>query len=271
MLGSPNGVRAVECPLAHQDRHRSGDRGLGWPGNGQTGAKKNELKPWLKKQWCIPPEHNAEFVFHMEDVLEVYQRPYDPKRPQICLDEGSKQLLAETRERLPMRKGKPECYDYEYEREGTASLFLATEPLVGKRLVAVTERRTRLDWAQFVRDLIQVHYPEAEQIVLVMDQLNTHGPASFYEAFPAEEARRLTEKVEIHYTPKHGSWLNMAEIELSVLARQCLGVRLSSRAELQQRVAAWQKQRNQAQATINWRFKTTDARFKLKRLYPTFD
>jgi hypothetical protein len=207
----------------------------------------------------------------MEDVLEVYQRPYDPKRPQICMDEGSKQLLADTRERLPMQKGKPERYDYEYEREGTVSLFIAAEPLTGKRAVAVTERRTRLDWAQFVRDLIQVQYPEAEKIVLVMDQLNTHSPSSFYEAFPAEEARRLTEKLEIHYTPKHGSWLNMAEIELAVLARQCLGERVSDRQALCQRVWAWQEQRNQAKAKINWRFKTADARIKLKRLYPTFD
>lgn len=207
----------------------------------------------------------------MEDVLEVYQRSYDPKRPQVCMDEGSKQLLADTRKRLPMQKGQPERYDYEYEREGTVSLFIATEPLTGKRAVAVTERRTRLDWAQFVRDLIQVQYPEAEKIVLVMDQLNTHSPSSFYEAFPAEEARRLTEKLEIHYTPKHGSWLNMAEIELAILARQCLGERVSDRQELSQRVATWQEQRNQAQAKINWRFKTADARIKLKRLYPTFD
>jgi transposase len=185
------------------------------------------------------------------------------------MDEGSKQLLADTRERLPMQKGKPERYDYEDEREGTVSLFIATEPLTGKRLIAVTQRRTRLDWAQFVRDLIEVRYPEAEKIVLVMDQLNTHSPASFYEAFPAEEARRLTEKLEIHFTPKHGSWLNMAEIELSVLARQWLGERVSSPEELHQRVAAWQEQRNQAK--INWRFKTADARIKLKRLYPTFD
>lgn len=207
----------------------------------------------------------------MEDVLEVYQRPYDPKRPQVCMDEGSKQLLADTRERFPMRKGKPERYDYEYEREGTANLFIATEPLAGKRVVAVTARRTRVDWAHFVRDLIQVQYPEAEKIVLVMDQLNTHTPASLYEAFPAQEARCLAEKLEIHATPKHGSWLNMAEIELSVLARQCLGERIADRQELLQRVSVWQDQRNQAQAKINWRFNTADARIKLKRLYPSFD
>jgi hypothetical protein len=207
----------------------------------------------------------------MEDMLDMYQRTYGPKRPQVCLDEGSKQLLADTRERLALQKGKPERYDYEYERGGTANLFIASEPLTGKRVIAVTERRTRKDWAHFVRDLIQVHYPTAEKIVLVMDQLNTHRPASFYEAFEAEVARQLTEKLEIHYTPKHGSWLNMAEIELSVLARQCLGERVSSREELEQRVAAWQEQRNQAASQINWRFKTADARIKLKRLYPTFD
>jgi DDE superfamily endonuclease len=207
----------------------------------------------------------------MEDVLCVYQRPYDPKRPQICLDEGSKQLLADTRSRLPMKPKAAERYDYEYERHGTANLFLATEPLIGKRTVTVTERRTKKDWAHFVRDLIQVQYPQAERIVLVMDQLNTHTPASFYEAFPAEEARQLSEKLEIHYTPKHGSWLNMAEIELSVLARQCLGERIASREELQQRVLAWHNQRNQAVSKINWRFSTADARIKLKRLYPTFD
>jgi hypothetical protein len=207
----------------------------------------------------------------MEDVLCVYQRPYDPKRPQICLDEGSKQLLADTRSRLPMKPKAAERYDYEYERHGTANLFLATEPLTGKRTVTVTERRTKKDWAHFVRDLIQVQYPQAERIVLVMDQLNTHTPASFYEAFPAEEARQLSEKLEIHYTPKHGRWLNMAEIELSVLARQCLGERIASREELQQRVLAWHNQRNQAVSKINWRFSTADARIKLKRLYPTFD
>nr|WP_201390406.1 IS630 family transposase [Ktedonobacter sp. SOSP1-85] len=233
--------------------------------------KKNVLKPWLKKQWCIPPEQNAECVYHMEDVLEVYQRPYDPKRPQVCMDEASKQLLADTRERLPLQKGKPERYDYEYEREGTANLFIATEPLTGRRVVAVTERRTRVDWAHFVRDLIEVQYPDAEKIVFVMDNLNTHTPASLYEAFPAQEARRLAEKVEIHWTPKHGSWLNMAEIELSVLARQCLGERIAGKQELCQRVSAWQDQRNQAQMKINWRFTTADARIKLKRLYPSFD
>lgn len=198
--------------------------------------KANELKPWLKECWCIPPKANAEFVYHMEDVLEVYTRPSDARFPQVCLDEGSKQLLAETRESLPMKPGKPERFDYEYEREGTCSLFVACEPLTGKRVVQVREQRTRADWAQFVRELIEVHYPEAEKIVLVLDNLNTHTPASFYEVFAPEEAWRLSQKLEVHYTPKHGSWLNMAEIELSVLARQCLNRRLPSIQEVRQQV-----------------------------------
>lgn len=233
--------------------------------------RSNKLKPWLKEHWCIPPKANDEFVYHMEDVLEVYTRPYDARFPQICLDEGSKQLLAETRDPLPVKPGEPKREDYEYEREGTCSLFLASEPLSGKRVVQVRERRTRADWAEFVRELIEVHYPEAEKIVLVLDNLNTHTPASFYEVFAPEEAWRLSQKLEVHYTPKHGSWLNMAEIELSVLARQCLNRRLSTLEEVSQQVDAWQQERNHAQATINWRFTAADARIKLKRLYPTIE
>lgn len=233
--------------------------------------KKNELKPWLKKQWCIPPKANGAFVYPMEDVLEVYQRPYDERFPQICLDEGCKQLLADTRERLPMQPGKPECYDYEYEREGVCSLFLACEPLSGKRFLKVSPQRTKRDWAHFVKELIDVQYPHAEKLVLVMDNLNTHTPSSFYEAFEPEEAWRLAQKVEIHSTPVHGSWLNMAEIELSILARQALSERLKSLEVVEQQVQAWKRQRDQAQMTINWRFTTADARIKLKRLYPSFN
>jgi hypothetical protein len=224
----------------------------------------------LKKRWCIPPAANAEFVYHMEDVLAVYQRPYDARFPLVCMDEGCKQLLADTRKPLPMQPGQPECSDYEYEREGVCSLFLACEALAGKRFLRVSPRRTKVDWAHFVKELIDVHYPQAEKIVLVMDNLNTHTPSSFYEAFAPEEAWRLTQKLEIHYTPAHGSWLNMAEIELSVLARQCLAERMKSIEVVQQQVQAWQQQRDQAQATINWRFTTADARIKLKRLYPSF-
>lgn len=205
----------------------------------------------------------------MEDVLDVYHRPYDPRFPQICMDEGSKQLLSNQREGEPMQQGKPERYDNEYERHGTMSVFVAVEPLGGKRLLQVSKRRTKKDWALFMRDLIDVHYPDAEKIVLVMDNLNTHSPSSFYEVFEPAEARRLTEKLEIHFTPKHGSWLNMAEIELSVLARQCLAGRIPSFEQAQQRVDAWQQQRDQAHATIDWRFTTADARIKLTHLYPT--
>ena len=225
--------------------------------------------PWLKKQWCLPPKANSEFVFHMEDVLAVYKRPYDPRFPQVCLDELSKQLLKDKRERLPKRPGYVEKYDSEYEREGVCQIFVASEPLVGKRSVQVREQRTKKDWAEFVRALIDVHYPQAEKIVLVMDNLNTHSPASFYEAFEPAEAWRLSQKLEVHATPVHGSWLNIAEIELSVLARQCLAERMPSIQVVQEQVSAWQQQRNHAQATINWRFTAEDARIKLKRLYPS--
>lgn len=208
---------------------------------------------------------------HMEDVLEVYKRPYDLRYPQICMDEGSKQLLAETREPIPMKEGKPKREDYEYEREGTCSLFVACEPLAGKRYLKVTKQRTKKDWALFMQEVIDMHYWEAEKIILVMDNLNTHVLSSFYEAFDAPTARRLVEKVEIHYTPKHGSWLNMAEIELSILARQCLSDRMPSREFVETQVSAWQTERNQAQIHINWRFTTEEARIKLKRLYPSLE
>src|SRR6266496_2876311 len=233
--------------------------------------QQNELKPWLNKQWCIPPKSNAEFVCQMEEVLAVYTRPYDERRPQVCVDETSKQLISETRVPLPMQPGQPACYDYEYERHGTCNLFVACEPLVGQRYLSVTEHRTKADFAQFIRDLVEGHYPSAEKIILVLDNLNTHTPAALYEAFPAAQARRLVEKLEIHYTPKHGSWLNMAEIELSVLSRQCLDRRIGKQAELEREVAAWQTKRNALLARINWRFTTADARIKLRRLYPRLE
>src|SRR6266571_5449162 len=198
--------------------------------------QQNELKPWLNKQWCIPPKSNAEFVCQMEEVLAVYTRPYDERRPQVCVDETSKQLISETRVPLPMQPGQPECSDYEYERQGTCNLFVACEPLAGKRYVQVTQQRTKADFARFMRDLVDVYYPAAEKIVLVMDNLNTHTPAALYEVFEPAEARRLVEKLESHYTPKHGSWLNMAEIEFSVLSRQCLDRRIGKQAELEQEV-----------------------------------
>ena len=205
----------------------------------------------------------------MEEVLDVYHRPYDPQRPQVCLDETSKALHQHAREPVPVAPGQPAREDYEYIRHGTANLFLWFEPLAGKRGVKVTERRARVDWAELIRELVDEHYPEAETIVLVMDNLNTHTLGSLYEAFPPEEARRIAEKLEIHYTPKHGSWLNMAEIELSVLARQCLSQRLPCRAELEAEVTAWAAARNARAAHMEWRFTTADARIKLKHLYPT--
>jgi hypothetical protein len=191
--------------------------------------------------WCIPPEQNAAFVCVMENVLEVYQRPYDPKRPVVCMDETSKQLVKETRLPQPPRPGQPERVDYEYERNGTANVFMFCEPLAGRRRVAVTDRRTRSDWADQIRTLLEVHYRRTERVTLVMDNLNTHSPASLYEAFEPAEARRLINRLEIVYTPKHGSWLNMAEIELSVLSRQCLGDRVPDQPMLAARVERWQK------------------------------
>jgi hypothetical protein len=205
----------------------------------------------------------------MEDVLGVYTRPYDRRFPQVCMDETSKQLLRETREPLRMEPGQVERVDYEYERAGVMNLFMVSEPLAGKRWVTVTEHRTKVDWAHQIKELVDEHYPEAERIVLVLDNLNTHSPASLYEAFPPAEAKRLLDKLEIHHTPKHGSWLNMAEIELSVLARQCLDRRVPDEETLKAAVAAWQDRRNGREAAIDWRFTTEDARIKLKRLYPS--
>lgn len=204
----------------------------------------------------------------MEEVLEVYTRPYDPRYPQVCMDETSKQLLRDTRQPLPMEPGRAERRDYEYERGGVVNLFLFCEPLRGRRWVDVTEHRTKVDWAHQIKELVDVRYPEAERIVLVMDNLNTHTPASLYEAFEPKEAKRLAEKLEIHYTPKHGSWLNMAEIELSVLSRQCLDRRVPDFEALRAEVQAWQDRRDAMGGKIDWRFRTEDARIKLKRLYP---
>jgi transposase len=237
-------------------------------GVGPAHSQKSAIKPWLKGQWSIPPKQDASFVWRMEDVLEVYTRPYDERFPQVCLDEKSKQLVGEVREPLALYPGHPARYDYEYEREGTANLFIVSEPLAGWRHISVTERRTKLDWAHCIKELVDLPYPEAEKIVLVMENLNTHTPAALYEAFAPSEARRLSERLEIHYTPKHGSWLNMAEIELSVLARQCLEQRIPDQETLAEEVGAWEEERNAAESSIDWRFTSADARIKLKHLYP---
>ena len=231
--------------------------------------RKNELKPWLRKQWVIPPQANADFVCAMEDVLAVYTRPHDPARPVVCLDELNKQLVAEIQTPLPVEPGQPARFDYEYERCGTANLFMINEPLMGQRHVTVTEQRTAVDFARVVRDLLEVRYPHAEKVVLVIDNLNTHKPAALYQAFEPAVARSLIDRLEIHYTPKHGSWLNMAEIELSILSRQCLDRRIPDLDTVTREVAAWEQARNANPRPVNWRFTTPDARIKLKRLYPS--
>ncbi len=216
----------------------------------------------------IPPAKDAAFVAAMEDILEVYKRPHDPSRPLVCLDETTKQLIRETRTPIPMQPGRQARHDYEYERNGTANLFMLFAPLEGWRHVKVTDRHTAIDYAHVLKDLSDIHFPNAARIVLVQDNLNTHKAASLYEAFPPEEARRLVERFEWHYTPKHGSWLDMAESELSVVSAQCLDRRIPDRATLETEVAAWESDRNKHHAKADWQFTTPDARIKLKHLYP---
>jgi hypothetical protein len=223
----------------------------------------------LKKQWCIPPKANAEFVCAMEDVLDVYHRPHSPTHPLVCLDESSKQQVAELRQPLPAEPGQPARYDYEYERHGVSTLFMLFAPLEGWRHVKVTDRRTKVDWAYCIQDLLTVHFPEAETMTIVQDNLNTHHPSSLYEAFAPQEAKALLDRCEFHYTPKHGSWLNMAEIEFSALQRQCLDRRIPDRETLQAEVTAWEQRRNDQAVKVHWRFTTADARIRLKRLYPS--
>ena len=232
-------------------------------------SKKNELKPHLSEYWKIPPEHNADFVAKMEDVLEVYARPYDPNKPVVCMDESSKQLLADVTPQLPVKPGSTKKVDDEYERKGVAEIFMAVEPLGNFRHVKITETRTRKDWAIFMKELLDTYYPTAEKVVLVMDNLNTHSTASFYETFPPAEARRLSERLEIHYTPKHGSWLDIAEIELSVFKRQALAERMESIEKVQSETCKWEETRNaDGDKGVKWHFTTKDAREKLVKLYP---
>jgi hypothetical protein len=229
------------------------------------------LKPHLQKMWCIPPNANAEFVWRMEDVLAVYKLPYDPDYPQVCLDEGSKQLIAEVRPPQEVKPGRVRRMDYEYERKGVCNLFMMLQPLRGWRHVKVTQQRTRLDYAECLQELVDVWYPDAKKIRLVQDNLNTHDGASLYEAFPPVEARRILDKIEWHYTPKHGSWLNMAETELSVVVGQCLGRRMDSAGLVTTEVAAWEEERNRLEAKVRWQFTVEDARVKLEKLYPQIE
>jgi hypothetical protein len=228
----------------------------------------NELKPWLKEEWCIPPEQNAEFVYHMEDVLDVYHRPFDPERPMICFDETPVQLISETRQAIPMQTGHPTRYDYEYCRQGTANLFMFFAPLLNWRHVQVTEHRTKKDWAWCMHDLVYRYFPNVKRCIVVEDNLNTHSPAALYEVFEPAKAKSILDRLEFHFTPKHGSWLNMAEIELSVISRQCLSGYISDTITLERETSAWENERNAKGATVEWRFTTSDARIKLKKLYP---
>lgn len=219
--------------------------------------------------WCIPPEQDAAFVCQMEQVLEVYKRPYDARRPVVCMDEQPKQLISEVSQTLPVRPGHPACIDYEYVREGCCNIWMFVEPLGGWRSVRVSQTKRAVDWAQQVKQLVDdPRYANAERITLVCDNLNTHDFASLYRAFDAAEALRLTKKLELIHTPKHGSWLNVAESELSVLTRQCLGRRIANQEEVASEAATWNTDRNHRQIGVDWQFTTADARIKLKRLYP---
>lgn len=230
----------------------------------------NKLKPWQRKMWCIP-KVDATFVARMEDVLDLYAEPYDPRRPVVCVDEALKQLVHETRAPIPRKPGRSERYDYEYRRAGTANIFLIIDRGRGWRHAEVTQKRCRRDYAHLMRDLVDVHYPDADRIRVVQDNLNTHKPESLYVTFPPEEARRILRKLEFHYTPKHASWLNMVEIEIGVMSQQCLDRRIGDIETLTKELAAWERERNGAGATINWMFDVDRARTKLGKAYPQVD
>ena len=237
-------------------------------GDGAPDTQKNELKPWKKKEWCIP-KVSGEFVARMEDVLDLYHEEYDPERPVVCFDETSKQLLGDVRPPIEAAPGRMGRYDTEYQRNGTRNLFMFCEPKGGWRRVEVTVRRTAVDFAHRMKWLVDQAYPDATVVRLVLDNLNTHKLGSLYEAFAPSEARRIAKRLEFHHTPVHGSWLNMAEIELSVFSRQCLNRRIGDEALLRREVAALERERNEAAAIIDWRFSTHDARSKLKHVYPS--
>ena len=265
---APGGAAALDGAFAGREGGRAGLGAAGVADDGPASVKKNELQPHLKKYWRIPPRASAAFVACMEDVLATYARPYAERLPVVCMDETNKQLIQEVREKLPVEPGQPERWEHEYVRCGVAQVFLEVEPLTGRRHVEVRERRTRRDWALWIQGMLRTRYPQAEWVVLILDNLNTHRIESLYETFAPQEARSLAERLEIHYTPKHGSWLNMAEIELSALCGQCLNRRIGDLKTMRREIAAWQQDRNNRQAKIDWHFTTHDARTKLKRLYP---
>src|SRR6266478_3653558 len=268
LFQAAQGTRALDLAIVGEQsrgtqHRRSRQRQHDWA------DAKNILQPHRRQQWVIPPKANSAFVAAMEDVLAVYTRPHDPDCPLVCVDETSKQLLAETRVPIPMKPGRPARCDYEYERNGTANLFMMFAPLEGWRHVKVTDRHTAVDYAHVLKDLADVHFADARTIVLVQDNLNIHSKASLYEAFPAAEARRLVERFEWHYTPKHGSWLDLAESELGVLSSQCLDRRIPNKQTLVKKIDAWQHDRNASHTKANWHFTTPNARIKLRRLYPS--
>ena len=229
--------------------------------------QKKEVKPWLTRGWCIPANKNGAFVAAMEDVLEVYHRPRSADYPLVCLDEASKQHTEEVRESFIDSSGR-KIEDAEYKRNGTSSIFMMIAPLEGWRKVVVTDHRKKVDWAERIKELVDIHFPQAKKIILVQDNLNTHAVGSLYDSFPAEEAKRIADKIEFHYTPKHGSWLNIAECELSVYQRQCLNRRIPSQTELIKESGAWEKRRNKNNSKVVWQFSIGDARIKLAHLYP---
>ena len=233
--------------------------------------RRNNLRPHLSEYWCLPPKEDADFVAHMEDILEVYQRPYDPGYPLWCMDEKPFQLLGEGREPLPMRPGDIAKYDSDYKRNGTVSIFCFIQPHTGRIEHAVEPTRTAVDWAEKIRFLVDEVEPEAEKIVLVMDNLNTHNIASLYKAFPPEEARRIARKLEVHYTPKHGSWLDIAEIGINIMTRECLDRRIQGIDELSNELKSWNDAYNENPSPINWQFTADNSRIKLKSLYPDID
>ena len=232
---------------------------------------KNDLRPHLNDYWCIPPEEDAEFVANMEDILDVYQQPYDPKHPLWCMDEKPYQILGEAREPLPMRPGNLAKVDSEYVRNGTVSIFCFIQPHTGKILHSVEPTRTAVDWAEKIKYLVDEVEPDAEKIILVMDNLNTHNISSLYKAFPPEEARRIAKKLEVHYTPKHGSWLDIAEIGINIMTRECLNRRIPSIESLKEELKAWNDEYDKDPSPVNWQFQADDSRIKLKRLYPDIE
>lgn len=222
----------------------------------------------MKQQWCITSKNHSQFICRMEDVLNVYHRSYDPDHPVVCMDESTKQQIKETQVSIPMKPGHPERIDHEYERNGVGHLFMFSEPKAGRRFVEIRDQHTKKDWVECMRKMAEEEYPLAKKITIVMDNLATHAPESFYEYLPAAQARTILDRLEFHFTPKHGSWLNMAEIEFACLNRECLDRRIPDRETLVKEVSAWQSQRNRKSSKIDWQFTTADARIKLKRLYP---